>query len=328
MALTRIERVALARRRLVRVLDAHTVCLARTIEQKIADAGPSHMRIDPHLLTEVRGDLMKEGIIAKAERDGTPWYHLAVKPAELVEKRLAELEPIHRRMQRHRVTQRLGQALEIFVYRALINESAFFTLGAFLDLEAHDDAMPYRREEPPSSINGRTMNGRADFILVMRNSGLAVVEVKNIREWLYPHSTEIRELLSKAIAIDAVPVLIARRLPYVTFRLLNPCGVVIHQTYNQRFAHADAELAAKARHKNLLGFHDIRIGNIPDTRIVKFVHDNLSRVLPDARTRFDQNIDLLEPYASGNMGYDEFAARVRRRGEGGDEDWDQFDYDI
>jgi hypothetical protein len=144
---------------------------------------------------------------------------------------------------------RLGQTLEIAVYRALKEQSAFHTFGAFLDLDSHDDSTLYQKEEQPSSASGLTMIGRADFVLASKDSGLVAVEVKNVREWLYPDRLEIRELLAKAVAINAVPVLIARRMPYVTFRLLNPCGVIVHQTYNQRFAQADQELADKARHK-------------------------------------------------------------------------------
>ncbi|MGH6678303.1 MAG: hypothetical protein ACREDL_05065, partial [Bradyrhizobium sp.] len=149
---------------------------------------------------------------------------------------------------------------------------------------------------------------------------LAAVEVKNLREWLFPARDEIRELLAEAIAIDAVPVLITRRMPYVTFRLLIPCGIIIHQTYNQRFAHPDIELAEKARQKDILGFHDIRLGNLPDTRLTKFVQHNLALIPPAARDRFDQNCDLLDEFACGAMDYTEFAARICRREQSTNED--------
>ncbi|UNC16644.1 hypothetical protein FE249_20935 (plasmid) [Acidiphilium multivorum] len=311
----------------MRVLDAHTVATARTIEQKISDAGPNPMRINPHVLTTVRASLMREGVITESRHSGAPWYHLVATPGAKIERRLAELVPIHRATQQRPFLLRLGQALEIAVYRALTEQPTFHTFGAFRELDAHDDAILYPKEEPPSSANGLTMSGRADFLLVTPDAGLAVVEVKNLREWLYPDRTEIRELLVKAVAINAVPVLIARRIPYVTFRLLNPCGVIIHQTYNQRFAHADAELADKARHKDMLGYHDILLGNLPDARLTKFVQHNLPVVLREARERFDENRDLLAAFASGDMEYTEFAARVRRRGDGTNEDYDWEDED-
>jgi hypothetical protein len=50
-----------------------------------------------------------------------------------------------------------------------------------------------------------------------------------------------------------VPVIIGRRIPYVAFRLLYPCGVILHQTHNQLFPVSDQELADRARHKDNLG---------------------------------------------------------------------------
>jgi hypothetical protein len=60
---------------------------------------------------------------------------------------------------------------------------------------------------------------------------------------------------------------------------------------------------------------------------------NLPKILPEARSRFEENRDLLDAYARGNMTYEEFAARVRRRQQGVEEGHDpeedgaDFDYD-
>jgi hypothetical protein len=106
--------------------------------------------------------------------------------------------------------------------------------------------------------------------------------------------------------------------------VLSPCGVLFHQTYTQLLPEADRELAELARDKNLLGYHDIRIGNQPDDRLLKFIGINLPRILPEARVRFDEYKDLLGVFGSGDIRYKEFAARARRRLEGRDEDsdWD------
>jgi hypothetical protein len=104
--------------------------------------------------------------------------------------------------------------------------------------------------------------------------------------------------------------------------VLNPCGVILHETYNQRFPEADHELAARAKDKQLLGFHDIRLGNQPDASLMKFIHESLPQILPRARQRFDIYRDLLEHYARGTITYKIFAARVRRRQYGLPEDSD------
>ena len=43
----------------------------RTLEQKISDAGPNDQRIDPHILTEVRNDLLVRGGSLNSSAAGT-----------------------------------------------------------------------------------------------------------------------------------------------------------------------------------------------------------------------------------------------------------------
>ena len=136
---------------------------------------------------------------------------------------------------------------------------------------------------------------------------------------MYPHVAEIKETLRKCLALNAVPVLIARRIPFVTFNVLGKCGLVIHQTYNQLLPEFDAELAAQVRDKTILGYHDVRTGNLPDAQLVKFVTVDLPAVAATARVKFEDNRHLLEAYAFGDMGYEEFTGRVLRRARGEDE---------
>jgi hypothetical protein len=132
------------------------------------------------------------------------------------------------------------------------------------ELEKHAEDKLYSKEEPPGTISGRSMGKqRVDFI-VLSGSVIAGLEVKNVRHWLYPHVDEIRVMLKKCCHTDIVPVLIARRIPYITSEILRASGCVLHQTYNQLYPNADVELAKRARDKNLLGYHDIRIGSEPD----------------------------------------------------------------
>jgi len=85
---------------------------------------------------------------------------------------------------------------------------------------------------------------------------------------------------------------------------------------------ADVDLAARAKHKDFLGYHDIREGNEPDKRLLKFITQNLSKVAPEARGKFEDYKDLLGAFGRSEMTYAEFAARVRRRSNGTNEDGD------
>jgi hypothetical protein len=151
------------------------------------------------------------------------------------------------------------------------------------------------------------------------------VEVKNTRGWIYPNSDEIKEMLLKCCALNVVPALIARRIHYSTFSVLHPCGVVLHQTYNQLYPNSAHALAAKVRDKTLLGYHDVQTGNQPDARLTRFVQKSLPQILPKARLAFDAYRDLICDYAMGGQTYESFAGRVKRRSRGEDEDWPEPD---
>lgn len=318
----RLDRPQLARRRIYRILQTYTVAGGRTLEQKIADAGPGHLRVDPHVLTEALRDLLRLDFVRSLPRDGAPWYYVATTPLSQVEARLTELVPIHHAMAATTFGPRAGQALEIAVFRGLIAQTELGFLGHFTDLDAHDDAALYSKVEPPLAISGRRITGGPlDFVLGDLASPVGV-EVKNVRPWLYPQHSGLKAFLSKCCQLNAVPVLIARRVPWVTFKLLHPCGVLLHQTYNQRFPNADAELARKAADKSLLGYHDIRVGNDPDARLTKFIR-TLPTLIAPARARFENFKDILCPYAHGQTTYKEFAARIRRRLAGTSEDSDE-----
>jgi hypothetical protein len=321
------NRKALARKRILSVLGKQIVANARTLEQKISDAGPSGMRIDPHILTPVRKTMIDEGILQSVTKANNIWFHLANLPQTAVEPRLNELANLFHESTLKQFPQRLGQTLEIATYRALVATDGLEFFGRFKDLDTHDDSELYSKEEPPSHIGARILPGSRllDFIVRHPTAGPLGLECKNVREWVYPDREEVKELLLKCTTLDAVPVLIARRIPFVTFKLLSTAGVIVHQTYNQLLPSSDVTLAKKLRQKDLLGYHDIRLGNEPNTRLVKFIAINMPRVAPAARERFNTFKDLLAKFGSGEMTYKQFAARVRRRSEGKNEDhdWDQ-----
>lgn len=320
------ERLELARSRLVNVLRKQKVANFRTLEQKIADAGPFNQRVNPHILTTARNHLLENGTLVRIIRQ-VPWFHLSDTPSETVNEKLQQLEPIHSALQSQRFNMRLGQTLEIAIFRALKGQSRLNFLGHFNDLDEHDDSSLYSKEEPPSGLSGNLIpNGKKlDFVVVTGEAGFVGIEAKNVREWLYPNRDEVRDLLLKCCYANAVPVLIGRRIPFVTFKLLNACGAIVHQTYNQLYPSADSQLAGQAANKDLLGYHDIRVGNQPDGRLVKFFHTNLPNVVDEARLKFDAFKDLVEPFARNSISYAEFAGRVRRRLQGTTEDHDWED---
>lgn len=311
----RDERHELAEKRLRNILRKQVVASARTLEQKISDSGPNNQRIDPHILTTVRNILIKDDIIQQPLHGGIRWYHLTDEDPAAVTKKVTELDVLHRQTQRRQLGVLLGQALEIATFRALQTQTNLEYFGHFPDLDNHDDSTLYRKVEPPSFMSGRQISGELDFLVHHPQAGYAGLELKNVREWFYPDRAEVRDLLLKCCTLNVVPVLIARRIHYSTFSILNPCGVIIHETYNQIYPNSAKDLAEKVKDKTLLGYHDVRVGNTPDARLTRFIHKNLPTILPTARESFDTFKDLLLDFGNGEN-LPSFIARVRSRMRG------------
>jgi hypothetical protein len=308
-------RIAIGRVRILSVLKKHGIATARTLEQKISDAGPSNIRIDPLHLTHAR-ELLEKSLEVKTRKiRGTPWYFRSDTPSTDIDARLALQLPIHDETNDPTTTNLIGQALEIAVFRALASQKSLTHLGGFSDLDSHGDDRQYTKEEN-LVINGSKIPGTLDFLVTGKFRGVAGIEVKNIRPWIYPNNKLVRELLLKCCIADLVPVLIARRISYVVrAEVFEPCGIIVHETYNQLYPESKRDLADKAKDKTLLGYHDIRIGNQPDARLNKFIHINLPKLLPKARRKFDRHKDLLQEFAASKLDYKTFwrELRIRRK---------------
>jgi hypothetical protein len=70
------------------------------------------------------------------------------------------------------------------------------------------------------------------------------------------------------------------------------------------------------------GYHDIRLGNQPDSRLRTFLETTFPKIAEGARAKFDEFKDLLGAFSTGQMPYHEFAGRVIRRERGENEEGD------
>jgi hypothetical protein len=122
-------------------------------------------------------------------------------------------------------------------------------------------------------------------------------EAKNFREWLYPDSWEIWAAISKCCELDAVPVLVARKLPYVSFVLFGKIGMVGYQTHFQFFHPVVEPELARVKHVDGLGYKDIRCTLEPDGNMVKFFQTTLPKIAPQFKTRFAATKKVLQYFA-------------------------------
>src|SRR5688572_17924075 len=104
-----LSRLDLAEKRIRSILTAHGVANHRTLEQKIADAGPTNQRINPHVLATAYAILGHHGELTTLKRGNSVWLSLRNTRPDIVRARLAEQLPIWLRLQERPLTTRVGQ---------------------------------------------------------------------------------------------------------------------------------------------------------------------------------------------------------------------------
>jgi hypothetical protein len=299
-----LARVRVAMKRLPNVLETQVVANQKTLEMKISEQGPRTQRVDPHLLGLAIRQLTEERrIVNRYDHPAvkTSWLANARTEEKVVREHLDVIAPIYAAVSAGTFKNRIGDALEIVTQRAieqLRGGDARYSFSGYFDLSA-----PLNKEgripkiEPPHAISGNHAEKLADFHLHGFVSGPVCVECKNYREWVYPSSTIVAELIEKALGLDATPLLVARSVHYTTVaHLLAPAGILVHETYHQYYPEDEIVIATKVADKRLLGFTDVRATYSPAPRTRIFFSKELPSIVDEAAKRFRRNRNALSQF--------------------------------
>jgi hypothetical protein len=102
--------------------------------------------------------------------------------------------------------------------------------------------------------------------------------------------------------LDAVPLLIARRIHYTTLtNFLEPAGIIAHESFHQYYPSDRAELAARVRDKRSLGFTDVLATEEPHRRTSTFFDTALPAIVNFMAQRWSANAAALVAYAKGEI---------------------------
>jgi hypothetical protein len=330
-----LERITIAKKRIGSILDREIVAHQKTLEQKIAEQGPVSQRVDPHLIGLAIMDLQELRRLRTHHHPATRdagWYSNLLTPDPAVQARLADLAPLYASVSGSGFGNLTGDALEIVVFKCLDDIFAasprFAYQGHFHLSDPKDTHNRYRKTQPPKTIGPHTTTKEADFIQFGHDTGPVCIECKNYREWIYPHHGIIKDLIIKADDLGAVPVLIARRIHYTAkTNLLEPAGIVAHETYFQYYPADHSELAEKVRHKRSLGFTDVMASEQPHPRTRKFFDTILPRILPEMNSRWISSRTALREYAVGNINLAQLYTEIGSRAGGKWQDYEDLEPD-
>lgn len=108
------------------------------------------------------------------------------------------------------------------------------------------------------------------------------IEVKSIRDWIYPTSKELFQLLHKAARIQEaaprhliLPVLICRKAHYTTYLMAQQVGFFVLDLLVQYLSPAAGSAQHTAEVRNELGLADIREEVQVDERIIRRFRNTL-----------------------------------------------------
>jgi hypothetical protein len=125
-----------------------------------------------------------------------------------------------------------------------------------------------------------------------------VVEVKNIRSILYPYDHDVWDLLGKLGTFpEVLPVLVARRIHFTTFRMFKDLGVIGHDLRTQYFSPAiDADEFARVT--DALRLRDARqvLGSDPPESLVRFFREIGPATAVSRRERWERAAPIVDAY--------------------------------
>jgi hypothetical protein len=278
------EWIDLATRRIHSILAAYHCCPIRMLEAKISEAGPGDKRPNPLSITNALAQLTQAKNIFQIRKPSpteTPFY----APIWLDHKSKAFLDLLATRRHLYLLHKGLTERNDFCsdVLEQML-DTALVTAGASFLSRFPSPKLPASRPlDFVADIGGTRFGG----------------EAKNYREWIYPDSAEIWSAISKCCELDAVPILITRKLPYISFLLFRSVGMIGDQTHFQFFHPIVEPELARVKHVDGLGYKDIRCVNDPDANMVKFFTTTLPGIGPDFRQRFASHKSLLQHFADG-----------------------------
>lgn len=281
------EYVARARQRLLELARREHALGHVEIQARISDNPWKGSAIDPHHVTPALRELTNEGELrpdsapTRGGRDVQLFLSTAPRTKTAVEKAAGRKRLLlSRYMGWAKGTPSragvIGPAAER-VFHASIASTGAFTLAQ----PGGGDVRDFLGLSLPGPLDS------AGFYVPLTNGipgqPIAVpIEVKNLRDWIYPANTELYQLLDKAArlhvhvngAVPIAPVLACRRAHYTTFRMAKQLGFFIIETRRQFIGDVEHDKLAEVRAE--LWLTDLTSTQGADDKIVRA----LSRVFP------------------------------------------------
>jgi len=293
------------RSRVARVIRLHKALSQRELEARLSDfVRPGTPAVEPHHITNIKDELH----LIEASAEPVPFYTRRKMRKDLYLPLLQEKQALYRGFLEITAQDTCGSVAERVVFQSL-------QAASNLALKPH-------RLGNVREINGRTTQGSLDSYAYVTLSGQGLqrhavpigIEVKNIREWVYPESSELWQALRAAVELECVPILVTRRIHITTGRFCKSIGMLAHETQKQYFARSlESDSRLLAAHDGLY-FRDVIAWEAADPSVTKFFEVTLPTVLDRTVQNFAKFGDLIRTYAiDAQLHNDHLHLEVRKK---------------
>lgn len=325
----REARIKTAMQKVLKTLRWQVACHQKELERRVCEVGfrfypraPQEERPEPVHLNEARNRLAKRGLIDSVQRDvrGNTYnfWFLAETHPDIVTARVGlKLRATDTFDVIHHDRDLSGFPVERMYWNAIGQAGDWFR-------------MPYVPGQDIKRVNGHESDHGVDLAAVhMPTQTRVVASVKNTREWYYPNSAVVWQLLGSAAQLDAVPILLAPRIAEPTFLFMEDVGgfaVPAFNTYVHMAAKQRPDWDAFTDALTILGYKDVKVldPEAPDARHVTPWTMTLPPRLEGMRDRFRKVHDEVKRLAI-EEGLDERDVRTTRvSGESRDDAFSTF----
>ena len=295
---------AVAAKRIQNILRIRRIASKRQLEIKISEAGPPAMRANPHHFSKALSALMESNQVISASSvsigigQPTPLYALPDwNPLSSSDSaRIQRISAAYQDYLRISQNEDNGESFQEIVQRAIEQSRQFTWLNE-----------PGKSPPNGSTISGHPITGSGDldhYLIWNASASISVgVEDKSYREWIYPDHPIIKPLLRKCQVYNMLPVLVARKIHYTTRLFFHYLGAIAFETHFQYFAPKFAARLEEARHKDGLGFADIRFSDEAPVHVINLFSTLFPQLATASWEKFQAHQELVTDYVNDDLDY-------------------------
>ena len=288
-----------------RLLRRHKVASQRELEARLSDfLPPGTPWVFPHDITSLK----RTHDIVEVSNDPVPFYTRRNMPRMYYEPVLQTKQAINRGYNDICAQETCGDIGEQVVFKSMQAAKNLalkpHTLGNVKEINGH-------RTDGTLDTYGYVTSPQDNTLRTARPLG---VEVKNVRHFVYPDSSDIWQTLRCAVELQCLPVLTTRRVHFKTFLFCRSIGMIVHESQKQYFAASLSEDPRLLAAHEDLNFLDVIAWEEADPFIVQFFEETVPKIIDRTASTFERYSDLIGDYAiAGDLHNDEMPPVERKK---------------